>query len=233
MGTTWSKILINSMQIVNDTRWEEQLALSPAQFFRAKSEMLKCAIPLLNSPPELLSFLTDGLVSPEYGSIEWETDENSLSNETVIQTEFLGYSLMSCTVRIGDCGESIPYEGALYDSATGEVTFPVQESTGIQYELDFYEDGEFKHELTMTQMRLLALAMAIVWDEHFSSDWLNRQPKIHDSSFETVNEANYTEKVDRELVSRVQKFNDELHKYEQICAYNTAINRYGKSVSLV
>ena len=64
-------------------------------------------------------------------------------------------------------------------------------------------------------------AVCVAWDEDFSRNWLNLQPKIHDSSFSTVNEANYMDKLSLRLRENRQSFNDELHKYEQLCAYKT------------
>ncbi len=44
---------------------------------------------------------------------------------------------------------------------------------------------------------------------------------VKDSSFNTVNEANYMDKLSLRLRENRQSFNDELHKYEQLCAYKT------------
>lgn len=226
MGTPWSRVITSSMQVVNDIRWEEQLAVNPAQFFRAKSETLKYALPLLNSPPELFSWLMHGLKEPCYASFDWTSTEQSLSGSAPVMTGCIGYELMSCVVRVNDGTEAIPYPDARYDAETGLVTFPKQSEAGTQYELDFYTDGSFEHELSLTQMRLLGLAIAVVWDEHFSADWLNLQPKIKDASFETVNEANYAEKSNRRKLDNRQSFNDELKKYEQLCAYQNLVTRF-------
>lgn len=223
MATAWSDVITAAMQIINDDRWQEQLDINPAQFFRAKSDTLAFALPLLNSPPELLTYLESDIVEPTFASGEWESTEESLTGETQVDTGYTGYDLFSCVIRAGDGTEWLPYPGAVYDAETGVVTFPQQPESGIVYEYDFYTDGTLPN-LSRTQKRLLALAIAVVWDEHFERNFLDITPKIHDSSFSTVNEANYMEKSNRRLHDNRQAFNDELHKYEQMCAYLNAMN---------
>ena len=57
MSTLFSDVLTQyAMQFIDDVRWQEQLALNPAQFFRAKSQTLISAIPRFNRPPNIQSF---------------------------------------------------------------------------------------------------------------------------------------------------------------------------------
>ena len=116
-----------------------------------------------------------------------------------------------------------PYTAAGYDSETGKVTFPVQAAAGTQYVLDFYTDGSFAQTLTATQQWLLGQAIALTWDERFSRNWLNMQPKVHDNSFTTVNEGTYTEKVTARMKSNRAAFFDALQKYEQDCAFQNVV----------
>lgn len=220
MATAWSDIITAAMQALDDERWREQLTVSPAQFYRAKSDSVKFALPLLNSPPELLDYLEKDMEEPSYDSASWVSTEASLAAETQIDTGLTGYELMSVVRMSEDGTEGTPYASASYDSETGIVTMPRQTEAGVVYELDFYTDGSFQ-TLTNSQLRLFALAVCVVWDEHFTNNWLNRTPKIHDSSFDTVNEANYIDKTSASLLEHYQRFNDELHKYEQLCAYKT------------
>lgn len=223
MATGWSEIINAAMQALDDERWREQLTVSPAQFYRAKSDSVLFALPLLNSPPELLDYLEKDMVQPEYGDFSWESTEESLAGETEVDTGLLGYELMSC-IAYGEDGTSVtPYPGAAYDSETGIVTFPQQASAGVHYELDFYTDGTF-NDLTLSQKRLFGLAVCVAWDEHFTNNWLDNTPKLHDSSFNPPNEPNWIDKKGRELNEHYQRFNDELHKYEQLCAYKTMRN---------
>lgn len=220
MATAWSEIITAAMQALDDERWREQITVSPAQFYRAKSDSVKFALPLLNSPPELLDYLEKDMVTPQYDDFSWESTEESLSGETAAETGLLGFELMSCILMSEDGTEATPYPGASYDPETGIVTMPQQAAVGLHYEFDFYTDGSFA-DLSNSQMRLFALAVCVVWDEHFTRNWLNIQAKIHDSSFSTVNEANYIDKSTARLMQNRQSFNDELHKYEQLCAYKT------------
>lgn len=222
MATTWSDIITAAMQVINDDRWQEQLANDPAQFFRAKSEMVKAALPLLKRPPELLVMLQQSMTLPSYADTEWTSTEASLTAETAVQTGFIGFDLMSCVLRVDDGTDILPYPDATYDADTGIITFPVQPDKGLEYEIDFYSDGTFA-DLTPSQLRLYSLAVAVVWDEHFTRNYLDMTMKIQDTSFSTVNEANYIDKTNRRLHENRQSFNDELRSYEQLCAYHTTI----------
>lgn len=225
MPTMWSDILAAAMNIIDDVRWEEQLKLSPATFYRAKSEFIELALPLLSSPPELLATLENGMTPATYDDYTWVSDSDSLNAETVLYTNKIGYELMSATiVYVDDTGVTsiIPCYDIEYESETGRVVIPKQEEVGIEYVLDFYNDGSFE-ELTASQKRLYALAVAVVWDEHFERNWLNLQPKIKDASFNTINESNYMEKGSERLKANRQSFNDELKKYEQSCAYYNVV----------
>lgn len=226
MATTWSDIITAAMQVINDDRWQEQLANDPAQFFRAKSEMVKAALPLLKRPPELLVMLQQSMTLPSYADLEWVSTEASLTEATEIQTELYGYELMSCVLRVNDGTDILPYPDATYDADTGIITFPIQPDKGLEYEIDFYSDGTFA-DLTPSQLRLYSLAVAVVWDEHFTRNYLDMTMKIQDTSFSTVNEANYIDKSNRRLLENRQSFNDELKDYEQLCAYLNTVNLNG------
>ena len=222
MATGWSDIISNSaMVIIDDVRLAEQLQASPALFYRRMSLYTKEALPMMSRPPELLSHLTNGMEEPSYDSYEWTSTPASTSAVTVVNTGLLNYELCSICIIHQD-GSLEPYYDATYDDTTGDVTFPIQSESGINYTIDVYNDGEFP-DLTETQMRLFGLAIAIVWDERFSRNWLNMQMKIKDSSFETVNESNYIEKVTDRMETNRRYFNDELRKYEQDVAYNRVV----------
>ena len=219
MATSISEIVSNAMVYIDDVRLKEELALSPALFYRKMWLYVKNALPLLNRPPQLLGYLQKNAVEPMYDSFEWESgNDASLSNETKIETGKIGYEICSVVMRSGDGTEATPYLEAVYDAETGVVTIPQQDEPGIVFEMDFYKDGQF-NDMTVTMKRLFGLAIAVVWDEHFERNWLNLQPKIKDSSFSTVNEANFAEKSNERLMKNRQSYNDELRKYEQDCAY--------------
>lgn len=232
MTTNWSDIIAATQTVLHDVRWQEQLAINPAQFYRAKSAYITMALPLLCRPPALLQYLQNGMVEPSYASAAWESTEESILTSTTVETGLTGFSLISVVRRSEDGTEATPYPQAVYDPASGSVTFPKQAAAGIQYEMDFYTDGVFP-ALTPSQKRLFALAAAIVWDEHFERDWLNLTPKIHDASFETVNEANYIDKSVKRLTENRERFADELRKYEQDCAAATVMPRAGLAQRLI
>jgi len=221
MATSWADVVAAAMVQIDDARLQEQLSVSPAQFYRRMAGYVKQAIPLMSRPPELREYLTSGTVYPAWDDFEWVSTDGSAEGETVVETGRAGYELCSVARRAAmDNGETalIPYSGARYDAETGDVTFPAQDAAGLDYELDFYTDGTFP-TLTDAQARLFALAVAQVWNERFSNNWLDMTPKIHDESFETVNEANYQDKNSVRLSRKRVSFNDELRKYEQDCAF--------------
>ena len=224
--TGWSEVISAAKLLIDDVRWQRELETSAARFFRAKADFVRMALPRLNRPPGLLHYIQSGMEEPEYGSYSWESTEASTSAATSIATGMYNYGLCTAALRSTDGLYETPYTDFTYDAVSGVVVFPIQPSAGLQYEIDFYNDGEFPG-LSEAQMRLFAKAVAVVWDERFERNWLNMQPKIHDSSFSTVNEANYQEKASLRLQRSVQAFEDELRKYEQDCAYRARFSPLG------
>ena len=233
--TSWAEIDAAAMVLIDDIRLQEQIEISPALYYRRMSLFVTNAMPLLSRPPEFLTYLVNGMQAPTYGEYQWTSTAESMTQETVVATGMIGFDLCSCIIaQILDDGRVLQTPYAVnYDAETGDVTFPQQSAAGTVYELDFYSDGEFQ-QLTPTQLRLFALAVSVVWDERFINGWLERTPKINDSSFATVNEANWTEKVSQAHRRKTQDFFDELKAYEQLCAYTTRVSNAGiNGVTLV
>ena len=229
-STAWAEAVSAAMVLIDDLRLQEQLQISPAQFYRRMAAFVRQAVTLLNRPPELYDALTRGMAEPVYDDFEWESTEESAEGPVVVQTGKAGFQLCSVVwLEAGPGGEIeyVPYGDAAYDPESGDVTFGVQEEAGRKYLLDFYTDGSFSPELTLRQTRLLALAVAVVWNQRFSNNWINIQPKLRDESFEVVNEANYQEKNSQRFLRVVQDFTDELKKYEQDVAYVNVARRRG------
>lgn len=229
MGTSWSEIITNyAMTNIDDVRLQEDAANDPAAFFRRMSLYMENAIPLFSLPVQMREYLRDGLVAPSYDDMYWDSTAESTAQSTVVETDKTGYELFSCAIVEQDVtgGMSVtPYNGAAYDPETGRVTFPPQDGAGIHYSLDFYTDGEFGHELTMEQKRILGLCVASVWDERFFRNWLNDQMKIKDASFETVNEGTYMKEGAAKQEKNRARLMDEMHKYEQDCAFLNTVQR--------
>lgn len=234
MATAWSEVIAAAMIQIDDVRLHKELSVSPAQFYRRLAAIVTQAMPLLSRPPELAAYLKREMTEPLYDDFSWTSTEESTTQETAVDTGRTGYELCSVVIREPQPNGTVYYlpAQAEYDAETGIVTFPVQSAVGISYDIDFYTDGSFP-DLTETQLRLFALAIAVVWDERFSRSWLNLQPKIHDESFTTVNEANYMAQVTKRLAENRVSFNDELKWYEQRCAYTTALKNLTGAVTLV
>lgn len=222
--TQLADVIKNAMTIIDDVRLTQLLSQNPALFYRKMCGYVDLAIPMLSSPPELYTFITDDLKIPEFADATWETTGKSLMEETQVETGKIGYELCSVSKYSDDGKSTTPYLEATYDAETGIVTFPVQENTGITYDIDFYNDGSVA-DLSPQIMRLFALAVAVVWNERLDNNWLNIQPKIKDSAFETVNESNYIDKMTARAKEKRLAFAEELKKFEQMTAYQKTINR--------
>lgn len=229
--TAIAEIITQAMVYIDDIRLQEQLAVNPALFYRHMSEYIDAAMPLLSSPPQLLDYVNKEYTAPEYNDLYWTSTDESTEGETVLSTEYIGYDLCSI-VSLDSENNATAYSDAVYNSETGEITFPQQLSSGINYEIDFYKDGEVA-DLTPTMKRLFAQAVVIVWDERFSNPWLAITQKIKDSSFQTVNESTYMDKLTNRQKENRQRFQDELRKYEQNSAYKTVVSPYQHKVTLV
>lgn len=230
--TAWSEVVGAAMVLIDDVRLQEQLTVSPAQFYRRMAGMLKQAMTLLSRPPELLSWLKSGMAEPAWSDAAWTSTEVSVHQETVLSTGQVGFDLCSVAAVTQDRGRTayLPYGGAEYDATTGDVTFPPQDRDGIEYVIDFYRDGQL-NTLSASQLRLAARAVAVLWDERFERNWLSNTMKIKDDSFSTVNESNYMDKTNARMMKNRQAFDDELRQYEQLCAYAGALR--GRSVTLI
>lgn len=225
MATMWSKIINAAMLIIDDDNWRLELNESPARFFRAKSDWVTMALPLLNRPPNLQSWLKNGMTAPSYESAVWVSDQASTEGSVTVDTGLIGYELMSVTRRSADGLTETPYTLAEYDPETGLLTFPVQDAVGIDYNIDAYTDGSFR-DLDETMLRLFALAIAVVWDERLDTNWLNDSMKIKDSSFSTEKESSYMEATGKKRNRNRAAFTEELKQYEQNAAYMTRVPEF-------
>lgn len=235
MATSWAQIDAAAMLPIDDIRLQEQYEISPALFYRRMALFVERAIPMLSRPPELLNLLTQSMVKPVFGDSSWTSTAESTQAETAVETGQIGFDMCSCTInQVLDDGRVLqtPY-AVSYDADTGIVTFPTQTDIGIVYEMDFYTDGSFA-DLSDAVIQLFASAISVVWDERFVNAWLQRTPKINDSSFSTVNEANWTEKTSQAHLRKVQQFHEQIKHYEQLCAYKTTVtDRHVNGVTLV
>lgn len=232
-STGWAEIVAAAVVLIDDERNSELLQISPAQFYRRMAGYVNLALPMLSKPPELLAALRQGMTAPSYEAMSWVSTDESTQGETALDTGLTGYELCSAVVRLsaGPAGGVVyaPYS-VDYDAETGIVTIPQQQEAGIEYELDFYTDGSFEPALTESQMRLFAMAVAVVWDQRFERDWLNITPKVKDDTFETGNESNYMEKSSQRLQRNIAAYNDALRSYEQLCAYTSVVRRGGTAL---
>lgn len=221
--TQIADIIQKAMVVIDDVRLTQQLAQNPALFYRRMSGYVDLAVPMLSSPPELYTYVTGELVEPQFADAVWVSTEESTEEETIYVTDFTGYDICCVSVRSADGKQLTPYTEAAYDEQTGTITFPQQTEEGIVYDIDFYKDGSVA-ELTPQMLRLFALAVAVMWNERLDNNWLNIQPKIKDSSFETINESNYIDKMTYRAKEKRLEFTDELKKFEQTAMYQKTVN---------
>jgi len=228
--TAIAEVITQAMIYIDDVRLQEQLATNPALFYRRMSDYVGAALPLLSSPPELLDYIESKYTEPQYDDSSWTSTEESIIDTTnEVETGCIGYELCSIVTYSEDGLYVYPYEDFTYDAETGIVTFGRQENSGVEYEINFYTDGEMS-DLSKSMERLFGLAIAIVWNERLTNSWLDIAPKIKDSAFKSQTESTYVEKMMGRRTALRQEFQDELKKYEQINAYRNVIlpfNRRG------
>lgn len=236
MATSWAEIIATStMPIIEDVRWNEELALNPAGFYCSKSVMVPLAVAMLNHPPELYKALVTDMVDAEYGDMLWVSTDASKEAETIVPSDYAEYDVVSCVIREIDKFGNVsltPYD-ITYDAETGSVTFPIQENAGVEYEVTFYKDGSFSFDLTPAQIRLVGVAIACVWDERFSRNWLNIQMKLKDSTFDTVNESNYIQSVQKRLLQNQQWLTSLCRAYEQEITYWDVVPKTFKTRTMI
>lgn len=218
MATKFSEIIKTATVIIDDVRDREQLSLNPAVFYHRYSGYVEAAMPLLSRPPELYMYIRNNTVYSGFAETSWVSTAESMETQAEVDTEKPKFELCSI-VKIDSEGMMTPYKDFTYDAETGRITFGLQEEEGIEYDINFYNDGYVKFDLTPAQLRLFGLAISVVWNERFENDWLNIQPKIKDSSFKSVNEPGFISKLTERQLQYRQRFQDELRKYEQDVAY--------------
>lgn len=225
MGTPFSVILTQwALQDIDDINWQRELAISPARFFRAKSDTLIRAIPRFNRPPYMQKWLT--YTKPNYTDFLY-TAQSAQTSGFSIQTGEVGFELVSA-VLIGTDETGSPVYTPVstdYDATTGDVTVNADVAEGQQIDIDFYTDGYFDRELDDEMCHILSLCIAFTWLSRFVNTWLNMQPKIHDKSFDVGSES-------AQMTANTAKFketrlalNDALLHYEENVAYAQKTDR--------
>ena len=76
--TTWAEICAAAMVYIDDVRLTEQLAISPALYYRRMSLFVSSALSELNKPPELMDYLNSEKVLPSYGDYAWASTVESM-----------------------------------------------------------------------------------------------------------------------------------------------------------
>lgn len=184
MATTFAEVLTQyAMQFIDDVRWQEQLVLNPAQFFRAKSQALISAIPRFNRPPNMQEYLS--YTAPTYSDSTY-TVANGDTFPLTVETAIVGYDLCSVGYITTEENGGVTYNPIAdftYDSETGNVVVNVELPVGTRIDFDFYTDGLFDNELDDTQKRLLGLCVAYDWYYRFENAFLNVLNPITDKTF--------------------------------------------------
>lgn len=226
MGTSFIEVITDYALVeIDDERLIRDMNENPALFFRRMGLYMNIGIAYFNEPPEVRTRLIH--TPPTYGDYLWTAV--SSASETVVETGLVGFELMSCQVnrRGEDNILTGPYTEAVYEPETGRVTFPPGLAAGTELQLDFYTDGRFDNELTGEEKRILGLCAALVWQERFSGNWLNMQPKIQDRSFSTGSESGHIRANTERLRERRAALDSEIRKYAQNRAYMEVAARWG------
>lgn len=184
MATLFSDVITQyAMQFVDDVRWQEQLALNPAQFFRAKSQALIASVPRFNRPPTIQAYL--GYTLPSYDDFSYTVKEDD-TFPLEVDTGLKKFDLCSVgivTVYENGGAEYTPISNTSYDKVTGIVTITDSLEVGTSIDFDFYTDGIFLNTLDPTQQRILGLCMAYDWYYRMENAYLNVLNPITDKTF--------------------------------------------------
>ena len=235
MSTLFSDVLTQyAMQFIDDVRWQEQLSLNPAQFFRAKSQALISAIPRFNRPPTIQSYFA--YTKPSYDDFTYFVKEEDVFPLTV-ETQKIQYDLCSVgyisTVNNNDVVYN-PISGFTYSANDGNVVITDEFPVGTEIEFDFYTDGVFLNTLDPTQMRILGLCVAYDWYYRFENAFLNVLNPITDKTFsprsataedKRANTGRYME-IGRQLSSELIAYEQRLYalKYVPKSGFSGLIN---------
>lgn len=225
MPVTFSQLLTQyAIQEINDINWTKELEMSPARFFRAKSDTIIASIPLFNRPPEVQNWLA--YTAPSYDDYLYTADENTHGSSVVIETGKPGYEVCSAVLVTTDASGFPAYQpiASAYDIQTGNVTLTASLKAGDQVDIDLYTDGAFEREITPEMCSILAQCIAVKWfDRDFGNDWLDNKNKIKDKSFDIGSvSAQMTAVTARKKENRLA-LNDRLLHFEQNVAMRQTI----------
>jgi hypothetical protein len=229
LAVTFSQILTQYvMQEVNDINWTRELEMSPARFFRAKSDTLISSIPLFNRPPEVQSWLT--YTNPSYDDYLYMVEHNE-SGPVTIETGKTGYELCSAVLVTTDATGFTAYTPltADYDIQTGNVTISGSVKSGDKIDIDFYTDGVFDYELTPEMCEIIAQCVGVKWfNRNFGNDWLDNKQKIKDKSFDIGSTSAQMTAVSARKKEIRLALNDRLLHFEQNETMRQGLPRFKK-----
>lgn len=204
---------------VNDPNWQSELAMNPAQFFRAKSQFVIESIPRFSRPPEAKEWLAH--TEPDYNDYLYTAPEDETAPVT-IATGMTDFEMCSVGLLTTDIAGNTTYEPITdfsYDADTGEVTVNVDLASGAKVDIDFYTDGVFAHALNAEIWRILGMCVAVVWQEHFNNSFLNQTPKIKDRTFDVGSESAHITASENKLKGMVERLNGSMLRFETNTAY--------------
>lgn len=221
--TEYSEIICDYFMVQqDDVRLQDELDENEAKFFRKMALYMKNAIPLFNRPPDIREWLAH--TDADYDDYSTETTSALDAGET-IETGITGYTLCSAGVLEEDDLGTIRYTpiDVTYDSETGDVTLNELVGSGVEIQFDFYTDGYFDNDLTEEMKNILGMCLQYVWEKRFANDFLNRTPKIKDSSFDVGNEANWISKGTERMRAIYGQLNSAMIAFEQALSANETI----------
>lgn len=222
--TTFSEIITDyAMVEIDDARLNQDLATSPARFYRKMCLYMNNAIPRFNRPPVVREWLQHS--EPQWDDYQY-TAESDMEVGSTIATEAIGHSMASAVKRMDDgYGDVVLMPLAIeYNAENGTVTLQQEVEADTQIDIDFYTDGEFNYELGEEIKRILGLCVQLVWENRFVNNFLLQQPKIKDRSFDVGSEANHMNAGTNRLRALTQMLNGEMNAFEQSVAYTNVLN---------
>lgn len=212
---------------VDDIRLSDLASTDMPLYARRMYQYLKVGLPLFSIPENMQEYLMGTESAPKFiepkfdNTLYTTTEDYNTSFEVDLGEEYAGYELCACRVRtIDNAGDviltAIPVD---YNTKTGTITVNATDDcpvlSGTVLDIDFYTDGYFAENLTLSIMNILGMCFQVVWQDRFNTDWLSMVTKIEDKSFYEQNRANKMKSDTERLCQLRQKLYGEMRRYEQ------------------
>lgn len=196
---------------------------------------LYAAIPFFDRPFEEQERLlgtseNPKLILPKFATVTYTVPaEETQDFEIALGDEYAGYELSSCHRRQIDKSGNVFLSPTdyTYHAESGTVTVKATAQNpmpaGAILDFNFYTDGYFQADLTLSEMKILGLCFSLVWETRFDQDYLSRVSKVEDKSFFEQNRANKQNADTERYRAVLETLRQEMQTFETRQHYNAAV----------